>query len=141
MNITIAEQLHSLLGALLLGIGAGLWYDLLRALRYRCTPGLVTILLDLLFWVLVTVALFCWSVVAGRGLVQISICAALMVGFLLYLHFFSHLFLPILHHLVHCMASILHCFFAPFRFFGKKCAACGKKAAYFFKKLFSFLRK
>lgn len=141
MNITIAEQLHSLLGALLLGIGAGLWYDLLRVLRYRCVPGLATILLDLLFWVLVTVALFCWSVVAGRGLVQVSICAALMVGFLLYFHFFSHLFFPILRRLVGGISSILHCFFAPFRFIGKICASCGKKVYYFCKKLFSFLQK
>lgn len=141
MNITIAEQLHSLLGALLLGIGAGLWYDLLRTLRYRCTPGLVTILLDLLFWVLVTVALFCWSIAAGRGLVQVSICAALMVGFLLYFHFFSHLFFPIVRRLVGYIAAILHCFFAPFRFLKKKCAICGKKVYYFCKKPFSFLQK
>ena len=141
MNITIGEQLHSLLGALLLGVGAGLWYDLLRAFRYRCIPGLATILLDLLFWLLVTVALFCWSVVAGRGLVQVNICAALMVGFLLYFHFLSHLFFPIVRRLVDWMASLLHCFFAPFRFLKKKCAVCGKKVSYFCKKLFSFLQK
>lgn len=141
MNITIGEQLHSLLGALLLGIGAGLCYDLLRGLRYRRTPGLVTILLDLLFWILVTVALFCWSVAAGRGLVQSSICVALMVGFLLYFRFFSHLFFPIVCHVIGLVASLFNAIFAPFRFLKKKCAICGKKVYYFLKKLFPFLQK
>lgn len=141
MTITIGEQLHSLLGALLLGIGAGLWYDLLRALRYRRSPGVVTILLDLLFWVIVTATLFCWSVSAGRGLVQISICAALMVGFLLYFHLFSPLFFPPLRRLIEMISALFRLFLAPFSYFGKKCTACGKKVFYFCKKPFSFFQK
>ncbi len=120
MTVTIGEQLHSLLGALLLGVGAGLWYDLLRVLRYRCPPGMLTILLDLLFWGLVTVTLFCWSISAGRGLVHISVCAALMVGFLLYFRLFSPLCFPPLRRLVGWIASFLRLIFAPFRFLGKK---------------------
>ncbi len=141
MTITIGEQLHSLLGALLLGVAAGLWYDLLRTLRYRCTPGIAVMLLDLLFWVLVTAALFCWSVAAGRGVVQISICAALLVGFLLYFRLFSPLVSPLLRRLVGRLAALLHWIWAPFGFLGHKCAACGKKVVLFCKKLFSFLQK
>ena len=62
MTVTVWAQTHSLLGAVLLGIGAGLWYDLLRALRWRIRSPALGIGLDLLFWLAVTTLIFGWSV-------------------------------------------------------------------------------
>ena len=47
MGFQIADQLRPFLLAVLLGLGAGLWYDLLRAVRLRL-PRL-TCALDLLY--------------------------------------------------------------------------------------------
>lgn len=96
MTIAVWEQVHSLLGAVLLGIGSGLWYDLLRALRWRIRSPALAIGLDLLFWLAVTTLLFAWSVTAGNGKVQIITCAAALVGGVVYFRWLSPLFFPIL---------------------------------------------
>lgn len=96
MTITVWEQVHSLLGAVLLGIGSGLWYDLLRALRWRIRSPALGIWLDLLFWLAVTALLFAWSVTADNGKVQIITCAAALLGGAVYFRWLSPLFFPIL---------------------------------------------
>lgn len=96
MTITVWEQAHSLLGALLLGVGAGLWYDLLRALRWRIRSPALGIGLDLLFWLAVTALLFGWSVAAGNGTVQLFTCVGALLGGILYFRWLSSLFFPFL---------------------------------------------
>ena len=94
MTVTVWEQAYSLLGGLVLGVATGLLYELLRCVRYRVRGRIFCALLDLLFWLLVTVALFLWSVAAGRGVVRLSVCAALFLGCAGYLHFLSPPLLP-----------------------------------------------
>lgn len=113
MTVTVWEQAHSLLGALLLGVGAGLWYDLLRCLRYRIRARGVAIVLDLLFWLAVTVVIFVWSVTAGGGKVQLSTCAALLLGGVLYFHYLTKLFFPLLSALVRLVLRLLHFLLLP----------------------------
>ena len=96
MTITVWEQVHSLLGALLLGVGSGLWYDLLRALRWRIRSPALGIGLDLLFWLAVTALIFGWSVAAGDGKVQLFTCFAALLGGVIYFRWLSSLFFPIL---------------------------------------------
>ena len=71
-------------------MATGLLYELLRCVRYRVRGRIFCALLDLLFWLLVTVALFLWSVAAGRGWCG-SASAPLCFWGAGYLHFLSPL--------------------------------------------------
>ena len=53
--------------ALLLGAAAGLLYDLFRIVRARVPLPVLGSVLDLVFWICVTFALFFWSLDAGGG--------------------------------------------------------------------------
>lgn len=89
MSVSVTGQAYCLLGALALGLATGLFYDLLRCIR-RCFRSMaLAILLDLLFWCVVTAVIFLWSVAAGDGKVQLTPCAALFLGGVLYFRFLS----------------------------------------------------
>ena len=89
MTVSVAAQANCLLGALVLGAATGVWYDLLRCVRRGLRSMAVAIVLDLLFWCAVTCVIFAWSVAAGDGKVQLSLCAGLVTGGLLYFRFLS----------------------------------------------------
>ena len=59
----LAERFRSgpLAQAAALGLAVGLLYDLFRVLRVRVALPLLGAVLDLSFWIIVTVALFVWS--------------------------------------------------------------------------------
>lgn len=141
MTVTVWEQAHSLLGGLLLGVATGLLYDLLRCVRYRVRGRIFCALLDLLFWCAVTAALFLWSVAAGRGVVRLSVCAALFLGGAAYLHFFSPLCFPALSTLIGFALRLLRLLFSPLGFLARLTRNTAKKFALFFKKHFSFPAK
>lgn len=61
MAVSVAAQARALLGALLLGLAAGLLYDLFRVLRVRVHLAFLGPALDLLFWLLCTAVFFFWS--------------------------------------------------------------------------------
>ncbi len=89
MEISVAGQAGVFGGALLLGMAVGLAYDLLRIPR-ACLPiRLLGGVLDALFWVAVTAALFVYAVTAGGGEVRIFMAAALFGGAVLYFRVFS----------------------------------------------------
>lgn len=141
MTVTVWEQAYSLLGGLVLGVATGLLYELLRCVRYRVRGRIFCALLDLLFWLLVTVALFLWSVAAGRGVVRLSVCAALFLGCAGYLHFLSPLCFPTFFALTGLIARLFHLLLSPFRLLKRLGDAVSKKFTGFFKKLFPFPEK
>ena len=61
MTISVAQQAAALAQAAALGLAVGLLYDLFRVLRVRVALPLLGAVLDLSFWIIVTVALFVWS--------------------------------------------------------------------------------
>lgn len=141
MTVTVWEQAYSLLGGLLLGVATGLLYELLRCVRYRIRGRIFCALLDLLFWLLVTAALFLWSVAAGRGVVRLSVCAALFLGCAGYLHFLSPFCFPAFFAFTGLIARLFHLLLSPFRLFKRLGNAVSKKFSGFFKKLFPFPEK
>ncbi len=141
MTVAVWTQAYSLLGALLLGLAVGLWYDVLRNLRYRIPSRIFCGLLDLLFWLVVTAALFLWSVRAGDGVVQLSVCAALFLGGVLYFRFCSAVCFPVLSRLFRLAGKLLRLLLTPLRALGCGGKRIGKFFAFFCKKLFSFPRK
>ena len=58
MSVSVASQLTALLGGAALGVGVGLLYDGLGSVRRRISGPIRRSLLDLLFWLCTTAALF-----------------------------------------------------------------------------------
>ncbi|MDE6956256.1 MAG: spore cortex biosynthesis protein YabQ, partial [Oscillospiraceae bacterium] len=70
MTVDTAQQLRALCQALLLGGAFGVTYDLFRILRVRVRLPLLGQVLDLLFWLGATAALFLWSQWAWGGQIR-----------------------------------------------------------------------
>lgn len=84
MEISVAAQAVSLAGALALGVAVGLLYDLFRILRVRIPWRVMGGFLDLVFWLLVTAALFVYTVAVGDGRVRFFLVAAILGGAVAY---------------------------------------------------------
>ena len=80
MGAPLADQARFLLGALALGVGVGLVYDLFRILRVRLPLPLLAGALDLLFWLVVTASLFVYTTAAGRGEVRGWLVLGVLAG-------------------------------------------------------------
>lgn len=84
----------ALLASLLLGVGLGLLYDLLRPPR-RAAGAVFAALLDLLFAALALAAVFLLAMGAGGGRLGLWELTAELLGFLFYLHVLSPAVLPL----------------------------------------------
>ena len=80
MTVDVAAQGAALVQAVLLGLAAGVLYDLFRILRVRVRLPLLGPALDLLFWLTLTVTLFLWSQWAWGGPVRLYGAAFLFLG-------------------------------------------------------------
>ena len=67
-----------------LGAAIGLLYDFFRILRVRLRLPLLGSVLDLLFWLAVTAAIFVYAVAAGNGEVRIYMLLSILGGAVLY---------------------------------------------------------
>ncbi len=88
MRLLLHRQLLELLLAFVLGLGVGLLYELLRPLRCR-GGALAAALLDLLFCLLSGLGAFCYAMSAGSGRLGLWELSAMLLGFLLHLHWLS----------------------------------------------------
>ncbi len=95
METSLSVQTTGLGLALLLGVGLGLAYDLLRPPRRRLGP-IPAVLLDLLFSFCAGTAAFLYAVQAPAGQLGLWELAAALLGFLFYLHALSPVVLPAL---------------------------------------------
>ena len=94
MEIELSRQSAALFIALLMGVCIGVLYDLLRPLRRR-TGRMAGALLDVLFCAASGCAVFTYAMGAGDGRLGIWELAAALIGFLLYMHTLSTLFLRV----------------------------------------------
>lgn len=95
MALPLRGQALDLLKALCLGLALGLGYDLLRPPRRRCSRP-VGMLLDILFALGATAVCFIGAAGAEAGRLGLWELSASLLGFLLYLHALSPLFLPVI---------------------------------------------
>ena len=95
METNPVSQALALLSSLLLGLGLGLLYDLLRPPRRRGSAALGA-LLDLFFALAAGAAAFVNAMSAGEGRLGLWELSASLLGFLLYLQLLSPLLLPLL---------------------------------------------
>ena len=109
MGICPSAQALELLGALLLGLGLGLGYDLLRLPRHRIGT-LGGSLLDLLFALLAGTSAFLLAMSRQAGRTGLWDLSATLLGFLLYLHALSPAVLPLLEEGYRMMFSTIRLF-------------------------------
>lgn len=93
MEIRIGEQALALAMALLLGLGTGLLYELLRPLR-RLGGKPLAAAADAAFAFASAFGLFVFAMQADNGRLGTWELAAALLGFLLYMHSLSPLLLP-----------------------------------------------
>ena len=84
MELSVAQQASSLVGAILLGFAIGVLYDLLRLLRVRLHIPCLGSVLDFLFWVAVVVALFLFAANATSGQMRIYVLLSVFGGAIVY---------------------------------------------------------
>ena len=121
MEIWVSEQALYLGGALVLGAAIGLVYDLLRILRVRIPLPLVGGCLDLLFWLVVTAAIFVYSTVAGRGEVRLYLLAAIVLGGMAYFRLLSRWALWLGYRVADLLGVVWHVVTLPVVVLGKLC--------------------
>ena len=95
MTVSVTDQALFFAGALVMGAAVGLLYDAFRILRVRIRLPLLGGVLDLLFWLVVTVALFVYTTTAGSGEVRLYIVAAVLLGAAAYFWLLSRWFLKL----------------------------------------------
>lgn len=88
MSISPLDQAFCLLGAILVGLALGLFYDLIRPFRLRSSP-LMESVWDLLYWFVVTLVVFFSAPVLDRGYVRIFLLLANGLGAFAYFKLFS----------------------------------------------------
>lgn len=142
MSISLSGQLLSLAAGLLLGVGVGLLYDLLRQLRLLAPRRWMAEGLDLLFWLLACLALFLCGILFGGGQVRLYMVLWLTLGAAAYFAALSEKTRRLLAALAQGIGKIFRVLLAPLRwlsavllgpwiyFFGD--------AKIFLKKVFSF---
>lgn len=83
---------EALFYAFFVGIGFGIYYDILRL--FRLTVGL-DLFFDLLFWVSCSFVTFSYLLIFNNGEIRWIYLVTILVGFLVYTLSFGKLFLPI----------------------------------------------
>ena len=129
MQIDNRAQALSLLTALLIGLAAGLLYDLLRPARWH-GGATRALLLDMLYCLTLGAGLFVYAMSCGGGRLGLGALALAWLGFLCYIHGFSRLFLPLFVKLFHVLELL-----------AERIKKYRKKAADFAKKTFQKLQK
>jgi len=85
----ISLQLYQVSAALILGVAAGVFYDVLKIWRRRIRRKGVTGFIDSLFWILLIPVLFTQTMVVGGGGVRMFMLLSNFVGSALYFLVFS----------------------------------------------------
>ena len=135
MAIHVTEQLRTFLLSILLGLGAGVLYDLLRAVRLR-HPRL-TAPLDLLYCQAVGLAVFLFVLRQSDGQLRGFILLGGLGGGILFFSLLSRPLRPVWDFWMDRWMELFQFLSLPGRF----CAAVCKKFAFQAKTLFYFLRK
>lgn len=104
---TNSQQVTLVLQSLLLGVGIGAVYDILRALRLHFWCGWAGVtLLDTLFWAIVLAALFEFGLIAAAGQPRGFVLLTAAGGVELYLAALSETMLEVLMRLLQVLAKL-----------------------------------
>lgn len=113
MNVDVMAQVQAIWQAILLGLMAGLCYDLFRIFRVRIPLPFLGGCLDFLFWIGWTVVLFLWSQWAWGGLVRLYGIALLFTGGVVYFCFLSRWLLWLGYRIADMITYFIHILLLP----------------------------
>ncbi len=109
------EQLLTFLLSVVLGAAFCLLYDVLRYLHKRKISGTFFVFLgDVFYFVLISVATFCFFILYSKGVIRIYVYIGEILGFVLCRKTLSRLFLAILLKLDLIITRVLEMIFLPF---------------------------
>lgn len=135
MENYISDQLVSFLRAALLGLMAGVVYDLLRAVRLRRRRSrALTHILDAVYVLSALLGLFLFTLRQGQGELRLYMLLAMVLGLSFYFLLLGSIFRPLWAFWVDVLASLLKFLWKPAGFL----LCCGKKFQIYIKKLFYF---
>lgn len=137
VSIPVSTQILQTAAALLLGLGLGFLYDAFRVIRTKCGSVIIAALCDISFWVLAGSALFIMGMGPGRGELRIYYMLVSLAGAGLYFLFFGFF----ARKLIRCCLRAVAKFFAVLSIPFKKLEKILKKIGFFFKSIFSRLKK
>ncbi len=128
MNISIYNQLYNILIFFIIGIVIGILFDIFRILRKTFkTPDIVTIIEDILFWILVGIIIIFSIFKFNNGILRSYIFVGLIIGFIIYMLTISKYLMKIS---VKILLTIKNIIYFPFR-----------KINLFYKKIHQNIRK
>jgi len=137
MELSIFFQIYQASFALLTGMAAGVVYDWFKAMRRQVNSRGFTAVADVLFWLILAIALFAQVMVAGRGEVRIFMLVAATIGAILYFWALSAYILKIFEKCLNKILYVLRFVIIP----AHKLWDCGKKVSKNLKKGFKNGRK
>ena len=137
MEISIPQQLLQAAASLSLGFAAGFLYDFFRVIRLRLKLKIVTLFIDLVFWLICGGALFLLGMSLGEGEVRIFMILLGLLGGGIYFASVSRLTQKLCEKLADFLHFIAVCLLKPFVFMG----LAAKKFFNFAKKAFKYYDK
>lgn len=138
MENYVPQQIVSFFHAALLGLMAGVLYDLLRQLRlYRRRSRALTHLLDSVYVLVTLLLIFLFALRQGEGELRLYMLLAIVLGMAAYFLLFADVLRPVWAFWVEVCGAFLRLLWRPAAF----CLRCGKKFQIYIKKLFYFWRR
>ena len=135
----VSYQLAVSLYSMALGVGFGLYYDFIKALRIRTRAFWLLFLCDVIFWVPVGLALFTFGMSEGRGELRIYMLAFVCLGAVIYAYTLSRFWLRLCTLLTRGLSKLLTLCLYPFKTTAKMIIFCIKKLFSFSKKWFTII--
>ncbi len=126
MSTDVTLQLQGLCRAVLLGGTLGVVYDLMRVVRRRCPHPVLGGVLDFLFWLGATAALFCFSHETWEGQVRLYGALFCLLGGCAYFWGVSPLVMTLGMGITAALERILALLTAPVRALGRLFKSFGK---------------
>ncbi|MGE4485534.1 MAG: spore cortex biosynthesis protein YabQ [Oscillospiraceae bacterium] len=137
MEISVSHQLCEAAASLGLGAAAGFLYDIFRTVRLETRSSVVTVITDMLFWLICAALLFLFGMSAGEGKQRIFMTIFAFLGGALYFCTVSRFMLKLCGFLAEGVRFVLYCLSRPFVWIN----ICLKKLGNILKTIFKYYRK
>jgi len=101
MIISLIGQVKLIVFSLFSGIITGIFFDIYRLIRGFKNPNkYVTIVQDLLFWILTSIVVFTFLMYTNEGYINFYVYVCLIIGVYLYLKLLSKVFIRVIYKLL-----------------------------------------
>ncbi len=131
MELTFIQQSTAFLYSLILGLGIGVFYGLLKIVRTAFCPQKVTIfILDFIFMIAAALAIFIFSIAYMFGYVRIFTIIGVIIGFFAYRLSLGRLFSKVYCPVIKFIGSVINKILLKIKNFTKKLLKIAYKILY-----------